>query len=138
MGTGLPGRSWCDGGDNVHVGIQRKRDIEELVAGDAEEARWDITVDVVGEDFKGPHVQGKKGERFLYLSWGTVHADGTFAMFRRSKLMIGAIDVSVLRAADRPGHRLVGTLGLTGGDGGPVCAAVRPPKIEWSAVVAER
>ena len=133
MGTNLPGRQWCDGGDNVHVGIQRTRDAEELVPGDAEEATWDIAVDVVGDDFKGPHVQGKKGERFLYLSWGTVDADGTYEMFRRAKLMLGAIDDPVLRTADRPGHRLVGTLGLTGGDGGPVCAAVRPPKITWRA-----
>ena len=133
MGTNLPGRHWCDGGDNVHVGIQRKRDVEELVPGDADQASWDIAVEVADGDFKGPHVQGRKGERFLYLSWGTVDADGTYEMFRRTKLMLGAIDGSVVRAADRPGHRLVGTLGLTGGDGGPVCAAVRPPKISWSA-----
>jgi hypothetical protein len=31
---------------------------------------------------------------------------------------------------------LVGRLGLTGSKGNPLCAAVRPPLIEWSAAAA--
>jgi hypothetical protein len=81
-------------------------------------------------------VQGPKGERFVYLSWGTVDESGAFEMFRRAKLMLGAIEGDLISAADRPGHRLVGTLGLTGGDGGPRCAAVRPPMIDWTAAPA--
>ena len=47
-----------------------------------------------------------------------------------------AIDADVLDAAARPGHRLEATLSLTGGDGGPRCAAVRPPAISWTAAAA--
>ena len=36
-------------------------------------------------DFGGPFVHGRKGERFLYLSWGAVDPD--FEMFRRAKLV---------------------------------------------------
>ena len=108
----------------------------ELHRADAPEVSWDLDVDVVtkdGElDFRGPCVQGKRGDRFVYLTWGTVADDG-FTMFRRAKLMLGAVAPATLRAADTAGHRLVGTLGLTGGDGGPRCAAVRPPAIEWAA-----
>jgi hypothetical protein len=138
-GTDLPGLAWGDPRpagcryENIHVGIQRTRDVEELVPGDAGEAVWDIAVEVTDDDFKGPHVQGKRGERFLYLSWGTVDAGGGFEMFRRAKLMLAAVDRDALRAADRPGRRLVGRLTLTGGDGGPRCAAVRPPAITWAA-----
>jgi hypothetical protein len=46
--------------------------------------------------------------------------------------MLAAIDPSVIAAARKPGARLVGRLGLTGGDGTPRCAAVRPPGIDWS------
>jgi hypothetical protein len=84
-------------------------------------------------DFRGPFVHGKRGDRFLYLSWGTVGEANTFGMFRRAKLMLSAVDRAVLRAASRSGQRLVGRLGLTGGDGGPRCAAVRPPAITWTA-----
>lgn len=136
MGTELPGGRWGDY-QGVHVGIQCRRDVEELVAGDADRAMWDVHVDVVekddGLDFRGPHVQGTRGERFLYLSWGEVAGDGSFHMFRRAKLMLAAVDAAVVRAADRPGARLVGTLGLTDGRGGPRCAAVRPPVITWTA-----
>jgi hypothetical protein len=86
-----------------------------------------------GVDFYGPYVQGRRGDRFVYLSWGTVDDDGTFAMFRRAKLMLDAVDPSVIAAARRPAAHLVGRLGLSGGDGSPRCAAVRPPGIDWSA-----
>jgi len=34
------------------------------------------------------------------------------------------------------GGLLIGRLGLTDAKGGPVCAAVRPPQIEWRAGAA--
>ena len=132
MGVNLPGRSWCDR-ENIHVGIQQKAEVVDVVSGDAFEAVWDFTVDLRDTDFRGPHVQGRKGERFVYLSWGVVDEGGRFEMFRRAKLILGAIDPDVIGAADRPGHRLVGTVGLTGGDGSPRCAAIRPPAIDWKA-----
>jgi hypothetical protein len=78
-------------------------------------------------------VQGRRGDRFLYLSWGSVDASGRFEMFRRAKLMLDAVSPELVAAATRPGHRLVGTLGLTHDDGMPRCAAVRPPVITWTA-----
>ena len=98
---------------------------------------WTFPVSVVstadGVDYRGPHVQGKRGDRFIYLSWGTVDDRGTFEMFRRTKLMLAAVPDDVLDAANRPGRALVGALELTAADGSPVCAAVRPPKISWTS-----
>ncbi|MGH9037460.1 MAG: DUF5990 family protein [Acidimicrobiia bacterium] len=139
-GVNLPGRS-CgvgEGYDNVHVGVQCRKEVVDLHPGDAASATWSFEVTVRdvddgGVDFTGPYVQGRRGDRFVYLSWGTVDGDGTFTMFRRAKLMLAAVDPAVVAAARRPGSLLVGRLGLTGGDGGPRCAAVRPPGIEWSA-----
>jgi hypothetical protein len=123
---------------NVHVGVQRKADVVDLVPADAESAVWEFEVtsrEVDGLlDVGGPHVHGRPGARFLYLSWGTVAGDA-FTMFGRAKLMFGDIPTDVLRAAhDAAGAGagvLVGRLGLTDASGGPRCARVRPPDITW-------
>jgi len=142
VGFELPPRPWGDprpGGvvcENIHVGVQRRSEVVDLVRSDALKAVWDLAIDVTAEDggldFRGPYVHGRRGERFLYLSWGTVDGVGTFEMFRRAKLMLGAVDADLVRAAAHPGGRLIGRLRLTGADGGPRCAAVRPPAIEWA------
>jgi hypothetical protein len=54
-------------------------------------------------------------------------------MFRRAKLMIDAVPSGVLDRAERMGVH-VGRLGLTDSKGKPLCASVRPPVIEWSAI----
>jgi hypothetical protein len=132
-GRDLPGRRFGEHG-NVHVGVQRRRTVEALVPGDAGRARWELVVDVTAEgDFRGPHVQGRRGDRFVYLSWADVGADGTPVMFRRAKLMLAGVPADVLAEATRPGWSLVGDLSLRDPGGGPVCAAVRPPAIAWSA-----
>lgn len=65
-------------------------------------------------------MQGRKGDRFVYLTWGTC-ADGVFTMFRRAKLMLndlprGAEDVTV-------------DVDLTDDAGMPRCARLRTPAI---------
>jgi hypothetical protein len=85
-GHDLPGRT-CGSYDDVHVGLQVGREPDDLVPGDAAEATWVTEIRRDGADFRGPAVQGRKGDRFIYLTWGTV-ADGTFTMFRRAKLML--------------------------------------------------
>lgn len=146
VGVELPGRTCGDprpGGlayENVHVGVQRRQDVVDLVPGDAPDDEWNLTVEAVtkdgGLDLRGPFVHGKPGDRFLYLSWGTVDDADHFEMFRRAKLMFDAVPDAVLRSAQSAGHSLVGTVNMTHGDGMPRCAAVRPPVVEWT-VTAE-
>ena len=95
QGHHLPGRVWEAGDehhDNVHVGLQLGKEPHQLMPGDAKSASWTVPVEVVtredGLDFRGPAVQGRRGERFGYLTWGDVEDDGPFAMFRRAKLML--------------------------------------------------
>jgi Family of unknown function (DUF5990) len=71
----------------------------------------------------------------IYLSWGTVDDARVFTLFRRAKLWLDAIPAQVLRDAIDRGV-LVGRVGLTDRKGNPLCAAVRPPTIEWSAVAS--
>ena len=82
-------------------------------------------------DLRGPAVHGKKGERFLYPTWGDVGAGDSFAMFRRAKLMIGDIKPGMLAAAARGDSELVASLSLTDARGGSRCARVKPPVISW-------
>ena len=138
-GSDLPGRAGVAQADmlrlgNVHVGVQRGKDVVDRVSAGAPAAVWEFEVtsrEVDGLlDVGGPYVHGRPGARFLYLSWGAVDGDA-FAMFRRAKLLFGDIPTAALRAAHEGGGVLVGRLGLTGADGGPRCARVRPPEIVW-------
>ncbi|GGN62770.1 hypothetical protein GCM10010112_21310 [Actinoplanes lobatus] len=140
-GDDLPGRSGAPqagalrlGG--VEVGVQRRTEVVDRVPVHADRAVWELDVDTrdMGEglvDVGGPWVHGRPGARFLYLSWGAT-GDGSFAMFRRAKLMFGDIPGDLLHAALSGDRVLVGRLGLTGRDGGPLCARVRPPDIAWT------
>lgn len=137
-GQDLPGAEFVSDGvplHNVHVAIQVGKDPVDPVRGDADGARWEVDVRPVDADgvvdVRGPAVHGRKGERFLYLTWGEVDArSGSFAMFRRAKLMFGDIEPEVFEAAARDGV-LVATLSLTDERGGPRCARVEPPVISW-------
>jgi hypothetical protein len=141
VGTQLPGRECGAGGNfpgysNIHVGVQRKNRPHELLdihPGDASSAEWTLDCSVDGTDVRGPHIQGRPGERFIYLSWGSVDNNGHFTMFRRAKLMLADVPTDVLDAAATSGT-LVGTLGLTDAKGHPLCARVKPPQIRWSSV----
>lgn len=135
LGLNLPGLGF-DGHRAVHLGVQRGSEVVDIVPGDSPIAVFDFTIRIVdvgdGElDFRGPYVHGRRGERFTYLSWGELGGDGAFAMFRRAKLHLSAIEPALLRQALRPGSRLEAELSLTDGRGGPLCASVRPPVITW-------
>jgi hypothetical protein len=141
----LPGRS-CGpspdrpgGHSNICVGVQRRNQPDELldlVPGDAPSAAWTLvckaTPSSTGVDLTGPYVQGRPGGRFIYLSWGTLEEAADFKMFRRAKLQLDAVPPAILENAVELGL-LVARLGLTDTMGNPLCAAVRPPVIDWSA-----
>jgi hypothetical protein len=141
----LPGRS-CNpspdspgGYHNIHVGVQprnRRDELLGLVPADAPSATWTLECtaapSAAGTDLKGLYIQGPPGGRFIYLSWGTVDDAQTFTLFRRAKLRLDAIPPAVIGSALSLGL-LVGRLGLTDAKGNPLCAAVRPSAIQWSA-----
>lgn len=132
-GHHFPGRTWHVDGEpcgNVHVGVQVRREPQDLVPGDSETAVWIVPIDVTeqdgGVDFRGLAVQGRRGERFVYLTWGHLHDDERFTMFRRAKLMLA--DVECLLAGDRD-IRVMASVHLTDECGGPRCARLRPPAL---------
>ncbi|MFD4356502.1 DUF5990 family protein [Nocardia sp. NPDC058518] len=140
VGTQLPGLSCRPAGietaySNIHVGVQRKNRPQELLdpqRGDADAVTWTVECTVDGTDIRGPYIQGRPGDRFLYLSWGTVDDAGTVTMFRRAKLMLADVPAEVLAAATESGV-LEARLGLTDATGNPLCARVKPALIRWTA-----
>lgn len=137
-GHDLPGARFVSDGQplaNVHVAVQVGSEPIGAVRGDTDRARWEVDVRAVAVgddvDLRGPAVHGKRGERFFYLTWGDVGADGSFAMFRRAKLMVGDIDPDLLAAASRDDGWLVATVSLTDEHGCPRCARVKPPAVSW-------
>jgi hypothetical protein len=140
----LPGRSCGPSPDRpgghhrIEVGVQRKDKPHELmgqVSADVESVVWELEAAPVASgvaDYRGAYISGPPGGRFIYLSWGVVEEPGRFEMFRRAKIMFDGIPVEVLAEAQESGV-LIGRLGLTDPKGNPICAAVRPPLIEWTS-----
>jgi Family of unknown function (DUF5990) len=141
VGRHLPGLRWtCY--QAIHVGVQRRPgEVVGLVPGDADEAVFDLELDVVtdeqGLDFRGPFVQGRRGQRFLYLSWGEVGPDAHFEMFRRAKLHLLPLAEPDLAGRLGTSSRVEASVDPTDGRGGPRCAAVRPPIIHWQVIAPE-
>lgn len=134
-----PGPDYPDGHHNVHVAVQGRKgqqDLLGLVSADVPSTVWELGCELVGPppavDLRGPQIQGQPGRRFVYITWGVVEKSNPFRMFRRAKIWLDTIPADTLAAACNVGL-LVGRLGLTDEKGWPVCAAVRPPRIHWSA-----
>lgn len=135
VGRRLPGSSWS-GRHGIHVGIQRGSEVVGLVTGDAADAVFDIEFDIVpgtdgAPDFRGPYVHGRRGERYLYLSWGEVDAEGTFATFRRLKLHLAPLAEQSTAEELLAAKKIQAILELTDTRGRPIAASVRPPWVTW-------
>jgi Family of unknown function (DUF5990)/Domain of unknown function (DUF5655) len=140
-GFALPGRSFCAGPDapdfrNVHLALRStSKDRPSLVApgnpwratepvpGDAPSARWQVPVTVRrgdgGLDFGGPFVRGDRTDRHLGIAWGDVSPEGTFRLFRGSKLKLAGVDPALVAEAMHPGSRLVARMRIYGAAEGP-------------------
>lgn len=133
-----PGPDYPDGHENVHVAVQGRKGHQHLlgsVPADVESAVWELGCAITSPppdvDLRGPQIQGAVGKRYIYLTWGVVDAGGAFSTFRRAKLWLDAVPADVMETACDLGL-LIGRLGLSDEQGWPLCASVRPPRIEWS------
>jgi hypothetical protein len=137
----LPGTKFINeaGGlhyQNVHLGIQRGESVIETVPGDSRKAEF-APVFKVAElpngmtNFLGPFAKGTKDQRFFYLCWGELPADGLFRMFRRAKIHLSHLKWADVQHAATAGQPLTAHLSLTDKCGWPLCASVKAPYIEW-------
>jgi hypothetical protein len=132
-----PGPDAPSGHSGVRVGVQRRGDANDIldpVPGDAAEAGWTIDCKIRqtddGVDVTGPYVQGRPGDRFVYLSWLSDQGPGPCGMFRRGKIRLDALPEPVVRHALADGPIAV-RIRLTDDRGGPACATIGPPDVAW-------
>jgi len=112
------------GANNVTVQKQRSKGTD---------LRFEFTLAVVTAqkgglpDFRGPGVQGRPGERFVYLDIGRYAGQTNSPWGRRLKVpLAGSTQALVARASADPGAILETRVPGTGRDGGPSCATVKP------------
>ena len=114
----------------VQFAVQRGRDelVDRQIAG-AAELRFDVAVQVRGGegdlDFRGPFVQGKRGDRFVYVNSSTLAGQAGTAWTRRAKVKLGSLTLEMVdRALREPAGVLEARIAGRAKDGGPACATV--------------
>ena len=127
IGVDLPGQHFDDQRLPLQLAVQRGREFEGLVPADAERAVFEFDVALAGDepdDVRGPYVQGRKGDRFFYLSWVVPSGDGDWTIVRRAKIRPARIPDEIWSEAVAGDGVLEATLSLTDSRGGPLCASV--------------
>ena len=136
----LIGQGLSDRQSGLHLGMQRGSEVIDPVPAMAGTVSFALTVEVtpisdgVAFDTRGPYVHGRRGDRFLYLSWGEVDRDGAFGMVMRTKIALGAIAGDLIARALESGATLRGTLSLVDAAGKPVSGTVPSGRIAWDLV----
>lgn len=82
-------------------------------------------------DFRGDHVHGRRGDRFLYLAWGLPDPTEPFVMFARAKVKLIDIPADLLDLATQRGARLVCELQATKSKGQPATGTIKAPGVNW-------
>jgi len=120
---------------NVMFGLQDKHGAVDAVPATTT-TEFDTELEPVGagssgQDFRGDHVQGKKGDRFLYLSWGTADKTEPFVMFARAKIKLADIPTELLQAAADGETDLECRVQATNTKGQPASGTIKSPAVSW-------
>ena len=126
----------------VLFAVQRGRsELLEPSAERREEKQFDLSLRLASPlpeesvNFVGEFAQGPPSDRFIYINSGTLAGQADSCWTRRAKLKLASIPWQVVEAA-LSSHggiieaRVLGTMG----DGGPICASVKPHAVVWSLV----
>ena len=97
-------------GHGVLLGLQSKHGVDDPVPATAStdfHTKIDVRTTADGVDFAGEHVHGRRGDRFIYLSWGLPDQTEPFVMFARAKIKLAQISPDLLERAleHRQGRR---------------------------------
>lgn len=126
----------------VKTGMQKgsgnKHEILQIQQSSVEDLTYTFSIKVkTGKDgqpdFGGPFVQGPAGERFVYLSIGTLAGQRDSPWTRRLKIPLRGITWEMVKQVTDAGRMLQTTVPGKGKDGTPSCATVKPFD-GWKAV----
>ena len=120
----------------ILFGIQRLHDAEQVVRANATTV-FDLGADLIsapdGHDVRGHYVHGRKGDRFLYLTWGSPEGELPFVMFARAKLKFSDVPSELVgRALADRSLALTCLMQATNEKGHPASGSIRPPRLSWS------
>lgn len=131
----LPGTEF-DGKTEARLGIQQGNNVIEDVPADSENVVFTISLRVILNaqteqfDLRGPFVQGKAGERFVYLVWG--QRDGAnWTTLRRAKFYLRCINSERLIPALDSGQPISVRLNMTDAKGKPLTASIHEPSFQF-------
>lgn len=85
-------------------------------------------------DFRGDFVNGRRGDRFVYLSWGAANETEPFVMFARAKIKLSDIPAELLDTALGDGIVLECRLAATNEKGQPASGTIKPPALSWTLI----
>jgi hypothetical protein len=86
-------------------------------------------------NFLGEFAQGVPTDRFVYVNSGAQAGQAESCWSRRAKLKLASIPRQLVESAILSDEAVIqATLAGTMGDGGPICASVKPSNVEWSLV----
>ena len=111
----------------IQEGHGTKYTLAQRVLSTGQDITFTVTVDVDAGDFRGPFVQGKKGERFVYVNSGTLAGQEGTTCTRRAKIHLRDLPPGIATRGGRVRARVTGTAK----DGGPLCATVRLEGDGW-------
>ena len=131
----LPGREF-DGQTEIRLGIQRGDSVREDVPADREEVVFTFPLralfnpETAQVDFRGPFVQGKRDERFVYFVWGVRDGDHWITI-RRAKFYLRFLDPERLNRARDSGQPISLRLEMTDAKGKPLTASIRESSFQF-------
>jgi hypothetical protein len=111
--------------------LQRGRDeCVDPVRSDGGDVTFELTIQVKpgddAPDFRGPFVQGPKGDRFIYVRIGTLAGDADSCWTRRLKIPLAGIPGSLIEDAQSPPGAVLSTrVAGKAPNGKPACASAR-------------
>ena len=141
--TDLPGIHFIDPDDRSHrikepvyLGIQKGSEVIDAVPADTKQVVFKPVFRIAKQadgspNFLGPFAQGRPEQRFFYLSWGIMHPDHRFEMFRRAKIHLNHLKWQHIKNAMSKNVPIKVVLRLTDDKGCPLCASVRDEKADW-------
>lgn len=125
----------------VRFAVQRGRsDLLEPLGGQQEPLRFEFSLrlglplSTGAAKFLGEFAQGPSSDRFVYINSGTLAGQADSPWTRRAKLKLASIPQDVIDAALSSGGIMEARVQGTMGDGGPVCASLKPNAFVWAVV----
>ena len=120
----------------VLFGLQSRHGVEDPVPASGSTdfvAQVEVRTGDDGVDFAGDQVHGRRGDRFIYLSWGLPDQTEPFVMFARAKIKLALIPTELLDLAVAQRQRLRGEFSATNAKGQPASGTITPTSIHWTS-----